>query len=46
MIIRRIHIIIFLFILTILAIITYVFKEEIQQTIFVVKHILFPMEGG
>lgn len=41
MIIRRIHLIVFLLILAILAVVTYVFKEEIQQTFFVVKNILF-----
>jgi hypothetical protein len=41
MIIRRIHLIVFLLILAILAIVTYVFKEEIQQTFFIVKNVLF-----
>lgn len=39
-IIKRIHIIIFLFVLLIIALITKFYKEEIQQLILVIKGVL------
>lgn len=38
--IRRIHVVIFLFVLIVLGIITYFYKEELKQTLFVIKSLI------